>query len=89
MKKIIALIFFLIIICFVIPIFFTKSFNEKEVIALKEENNQENTVNENTNKEYDYKQYNTIKVLHTKTNQIEEMNLDIYLLRCCFSRNAG
>lgn len=30
-------------------------------------------------KNYDYKKYNTVKVLHTKTGEIEEMNLDEYL----------
>ena len=30
-------------------------------------------------KSYDYKKFNTVKVLHTKTGKIEEMNLDEYL----------
>lgn len=29
--------------------------------------------------EYDYKQYNTIKLLHTETGEIEEVNIDEYL----------
>src|SRR5699024_5893857 len=33
-----------------------------------------------TMKDYDYKQYDKIKVLHKDTNQIEEMPLDEYLL---------
>ena len=75
MKRIIVYLIALICICFSIPIIFTKQFNIKESV---ENNLPVNTiVKENT--EYDYKTYNTIKLLHTETNKIEEINLDTYL----------
>lgn len=44
---------------------------------------EENKTSEEQKKEptaiYDYKQYNTVKVLHTKTNTVEEIPLDEYL----------
>lgn len=51
------------------------------------ENTQSNQLNENNEIDYtniditpyDYQNYSKIKVLHTKTNTIEEMNLDEYL----------
>lgn len=75
MKKIIVYIFFLIFIIFLIPILFTKGFKAKETIAKVEENKIENKI-EN---QYDYKSYNLIKLLHIKTNEIQEVNLDEYL----------
>lgn len=74
MKKIIFYILLFIIICFVIPILFTKQ-EEKEVAGLvnMEESNPSEKI------EYDYKQYNTIKLWHAKTNSVEEILLDEYL----------
>lgn len=69
MKKIIILILFFVLICFALPIIFTKQYKAQETAAIEEE--QKN--------EYDYKQYNTIKLLHTETGEIEEINLDEYL----------
>lgn len=72
MKKIILCIILFVIICFCIPIIFT---NNKIQNVAKEivENNE---VTPNT---YDYKNYQTIKLLHSATGQIEEMKLDDYL----------
>lgn len=71
MKKIFIYIIILIQIVFLIPILFTRRFESKEVGSKTE-----NTVIENN---YDYKQYATIKLLHTKTNTVEEVALDEYL----------
>ena len=70
MKKIILLIFVFIIICFGIPIIFTKRYTNKELVSQEVEN---------TIKQYDYKEYNTIKLLHNSTGQIEDIALDEYL----------
>lgn len=76
MKKILGYILFFVIICFVIPIVFTKKQDELNIANL----NNDGQVGEVLQKEsYDYKQYNTIKLLHTKTSQIEEIELDEYL----------
>ena len=73
MKKIIELIFLVILIFFLIPILFTKKFEIKETINLNE-NIQEESVS------YDYKQYNQVSLLHIKTGEVEMLNLDTYLL---------
>ena len=69
MKKLILLILIFVLICFAIPIIFTKQYNSQEVIAEVPEQKQE----------YDYKQYSTIKLLHQETGEIEEIGLDEYL----------
>ncbi len=75
MKKIFIYYILLIFICFAIPIIFTSNFFDKT----KEESKSseaENTILEST---YDYKKYNTIKLLHTKTKKVEKIDLDEYL----------
>ena len=67
MKKIIILILFFVLICFMLPIIFTKKYTQQEVVS------------EIKGDEYDYKQYSTIKLLHTETGKIEEIKLDEYL----------
>lgn len=69
MKKIITLILIFVLTCFMLPIIFTKKYDAQETTTVLQE--QKN--------EYDYKQYNTIKLLHTETGEIEEINLDEYL----------
>ena len=75
MKKIIIYILTLVLICILIPVIFTNKFETKEVTS---ENIENIEVIENLS-DYDYKQYNKIKLLHTKTNEVEEVNLDEYL----------
>lgn len=82
MRKLIVYIVLLILISFLIPIIFTSRFkNNKQTSSVLEENivqNEEGKSNEETSL-YDYKQYSKVKVLHTKTNVVEEINLDEYL----------
>ena len=73
MKKIIVYLLVVIILCFSIPIIFTKQFKDKETVA---NTNIEKEI-EGTN--YDYKKYNTIKLLHEDNKKVEEINLDEYL----------
>ena len=85
MKKILIYLIALICICFSIPIVFTKEFAQRTYSqsAVNDTiiNNEtaENTENEIQQSTYDYKTYNTIKLLHTETNEIEEVDLDTYL----------
>lgn len=72
MKKIVMCILIFVLLCFCIPIIFT---NNKIKDVVKEIAN-ENKITPNT---YDYKNYQTIKLLHSATNQIEEIKLDEYL----------
>ena len=76
MKKIGIYFLLFLLFCFCMPIFFTKSFKEVEVMA-EEEIKEEEVLP--TIQEYKYQNYNTVKLLHTKTGEIEEVNLDEYL----------
>ncbi len=76
MKKIILYILGFIFICFIIPIIFTNN-KIKEVINPEENRPKENI--EITSSTYDYKKYQTIKLLHTASGEIESIGLDEYL----------
>ena len=73
MKRYLAYILIFLIMCFSIPIIFTSK--EKTTNA----NNTENKEELQTVADYDYKQYNTVKLLHTLTNKVEKLGLDEYL----------
>ncbi len=79
MKKIYIILFMLIFCTFAIPIIFTK--NTVSGKAKNDTNdNLENATEEIQMIDYDYKQYDTIKLLHADTGEIEELPLDTYLL---------
>lgn len=78
MKKIFIYFLILIFICFAIPIIFTQEFSSRtssQDIVNTEVSN-ETIAQEST---YDYDKYNTIKLLHTDTDKVEEIQLDEYL----------
>lgn len=74
MKKFIIYFIGVIIIIFLIPIMCTSK--DKETSANVNNIVEEEKILENN---YDYKEYEKIKLLHTKDNSIEEINLDEYL----------
>ena len=77
MRKVFIYFLVLIFICFAIPIIFAQEFSTRMYSANVENNiTEENIVKEST---YNYNEYNTIKLLHTETNKIEEIDLDEYL----------
>ena len=78
MKKIIIYILILLILIFIIPVFFTKITVESNSLV---NNNELQQIGQTqiTNESYNYKNYNTIKLVHTKDNSIEEIGLDEYL----------
>ena len=83
MKKIIFYVWLFVILCFFIPIIFVKR-NDKEVLSSKVEqnifeDNNDNNINNNINSNYDYKEYNLIKLFHAKDDVIEEIPIDEYL----------
>lgn len=84
-KRIIIYLLTIIFICFSIPILFAKPFEFQETLAQTEENVQVNNIQEDVENQtnYDYKEYGSIKLYHSKTETIEDINLDEYLLRCC------
>ncbi|MCI9177160.1 MAG: stage II sporulation protein D [Clostridia bacterium] len=73
MKKYIICLFLFFVLCFAIPIFFTSPFKPKQV---SNSNIQNGITVEST---YDYNQYKTVKLLHKKTQKIENLPLDEYL----------
>lgn len=83
MKKILMYVFVLTLITFIIPIFFTKVTKEVKSMNVNEEveivNDTTESVNDTDVKIYEYKQYGNIKLLHTKTGEIEEVGIDEYL----------
>lgn len=79
MKKIGLYILVFVILCFLLPVVFTKPFQTAQASGENVEV-KENEVEEQTaRQEYDYKQYNTIKLLHASTAEVEELPLDTYL----------
>ena len=75
MKKIFLYIVGFVVICFIIPFVFTNKFETKTV----ETSENAETQKEENKTQYNYKEYSTIKLLHSKTGEIQEINLDEYL----------
>ena len=75
MKKVYIVLFMLIFCTFAIPIIFTKN-----TVSGKIANDTNETTEEIQMIDYNYKQYDTIKLLHADTGEIEELPLDTYLL---------
>ena len=73
MRKILLIIICVILICFLLPIIFTKKFQ----VNLTSANIEPNMLDKN--KLYDYGNYNKVKLLHVENNQVEEIDLDTYL----------
>ena len=78
MKKVYIVLFMLIFCTFAIPIIFTKN-TVSGKIANDTNETTENTTEEIQMIDYNYKQYDTIKLLHADTGEIEELPLDTYL----------
>ena len=78
MKKIGLCVLVFVILCFLLPVVFTKPFQIAEASGQNTEK-QENIIDGQTEQEYDYKQYNTIQLLHASTGEVEELTLDTYL----------
>lgn len=82
MKNLLIYFGIFLIICFCLPILFIEKF-DTELASLDLETNivliNENTTNNTEKGKYEYNKYGTIKLLHTKTNEVEEIELDEYL----------
>lgn len=81
MKNTLIYLFTFLIICFILPAILTKTTTKVENI---EQNSkiQENGENSNNNvniERYQYNKYGKIKLLHSKSGEIEEVELDTYL----------
>lgn len=79
MKKIVIYIMLFVFVCFLLPAALTKT-NKRQVETTAEV---EETITENQSQaevKYDYKKYDKIKLLHTKTGEVEEVQIDDYLV---------
>ena len=79
MKKIFIYFFAFLFICFIFPALLTKREKETSSEVNNIEINDTSKVEENAQSQYEYKKYGTIKLLHQKTGEVEEVNLDTYL----------
>lgn len=79
MRKLVLSILTIVLLCFLIPILFSKRFGEKEPTFSMDDNEQTEVGYDNSISGYNYQNYTTIKLLHSKTNEIEEVKLDEYL----------
>ena len=86
MRKILCYILVFVLLCFVIPIIFTKKYEEHNLAEVAGQNDlkekqENNTANTQVlgQASYDYKQYNTIKLMHVKTGEVTEIPLDEYI----------
>lgn len=70
MRKLYVYVLCFILVCFLIPILFTRKQLTEETENLKTEEEQN----------YNYGNYKTIKLLHSSTQEVEELDLDTYLL---------
>lgn len=78
MKKFVIYIISFILICFIIPAIFTKR-TAKTTSEINEIDNIVESQEELSPNEYIYNNYGTIKLLHTKTGIVEEVDIDEYL----------
>ena len=79
MRKILIYLFTFIFICFAIPIIFTSKSEKQTKANISEDKDLNKEGTEIVESTYDYKQYQTIKLLHASTNKTEELHLDEYL----------
>lgn len=77
MKKIFLYIVIVICITLILPITLTKKFSILKVSAKEDETNNSN---DEQKLDYQYSDYATIKLLHHKDGQVEELKIDDYLL---------
>lgn len=74
MKKVLLYSLIFVAVCFALPIIFTNTKTQK--VSYQEDIDQNN---ESANTKYDYRDYQTIRLLHAKTGEIQELGLDEYL----------
>jgi hypothetical protein len=88
LKKVLIYLLSFILIIFIIPAFLTKrttpTSSKKETERQLQDNNQQEQTTENqteiSNKNtYNYSKYGTISLLHKKTGEVEQVNLEEYL----------
>lgn len=81
MKKILIYIILFVLICFIMPAILTRrttlTISKKDDISEEQIKNDE--AEDKESKNYNYKEYGTIRLLHKKTEEVEDINIDEYL----------
>ena len=75
-KKISIYLISFTFVCFILPVLFT---SKKKEVSSEVQNDTVTEIENKENNSYEYQKYATIKLLHTKTSEIEEIPLDTYL----------
>ncbi len=78
MKKVLIYFLCLITICFILPAIFTNTTKTKQTLAIQN-TQEENTSVQEATQETTQGKYSKIKLLHSKTGEIEEVDLETYL----------
>lgn len=78
MRRIIVYILCFVVLCFILPIIFTKRPQTVKMSnpTLAEENQEKK---EEKSEPYTYKNHANVKLLHSKTGEVQELNMDEYL----------
>lgn len=76
MKKILIYFFIFLLICFIIPAILTRKIENTDSEV---EQNITSKEDETIKDGYNYNKYGSIKLLHTKTGEVEEVEIDEYL----------
>lgn len=79
MKRIIFALILVIILSFLIPILFSRKFESKLIYAEQAKEEEQKNEELQVDKTYNYKDYKTLRLLHTSSKEIEEVNLEEYL----------
>ena len=82
MKKFLIYFISFILICFIVPAMLTRrtaSTVAQENLDSENQQNTENTSNQEETQNYEYSKYATITLLHKKTGETEQVNIDDYL----------
>ena len=79
MKRIIFALILVIILSFLIPILFSRKFESKLIYAEQPKAEEQKNEELQVDKTYNYKDYKTLRLLHTSSKEIEEVNLEEYL----------
>ena len=79
MKRIIFALILVIILSFLIPILFSRKFESKLIYAEQSKAEEQKNEELQVDKTYNYKDYKTLRLLHTSSKEIEEVNLEEYL----------
>ena len=76
MKRFMTFVLVLFFVVFVMPVVFTKHKKKTNYVSSK---NEEKIEKEPQEEKYDYKEYSDIKLMHTKTGEVETLPIDEYL----------